>query len=305
MLKNLTRLVSFRACPSTSSLGKSTSNAWKLGVLSGNQVLDLSSIDPSIPSDLKSVLQQDSLLRNIRQLSSAIPSNQSHLLPLSDLQIGSPIHNPEKVVCVGLNYQDHAQEAGLALPADPVLFSKFASSIIGQNDEIIKPEETSELDYEVELVVVIGREGRRISPGEAFNYVAGYTVGNDVSARDWQLKRAGGQWLMGKTWDTFAPIGPAVLLTDPSFDPHKLGVRCYLNGNLMQNSSTSNLHFKIDQLLWFISKIVTLKPGDLIFTGTPGGVGMARKPPVFMKHGDLVECEIDLIGKLSNKVVSK
>lgn len=179
----------------------------------------------------------------------------------------------------------------------------------GTGDNIVKPKQTQELDYEVELVLVIGKEGKNIPRAEALQYVGGYTVGNDVSARDWQIKKPGGQWMLGKTWDTFAPIGPSILLnplllssTDP-FNPNNLGVRCILNGTTVQNSNTREFIFDVGTMIEYISQIVTLKPGDLIFTGTPHGVGMGRKPQLWMKAGDIVQCEIDDLGTISNTVV--
>jgi len=196
---------------------------------------------------------------------------------------------------------DHVKETGRNPPKEPVLFSKYASAIVGPDDPIMKPAETSELDYEVELVVVIGKEGKSIPEKDALDYVVGYTVGHDVSARDWQYNRGGGQWMAGKTFDTFSPIGPSIV-TNIS-NPNNLGIRCILNGQTVQQSSTSQFIFKTEQLISYISKIVTLRPGDLIFTGTPPGVGVARKPPLFMKHGDTVTCEIDEIGRLTNKIL--
>jgi len=226
----------------------------------------------------------------------------SNVISANEVKIRAPIYNPEKIICVGLNYLDHAIEAGMKPPPEPVLFSKYASAIIGSDDAIVKPKETEELDWEVELVVVIGKEGRRISEANALSHVAGYTVGHDVSARDWQLKKPGAQWQSGKTWDTFAPIGPAIV-TKVS-NPHNLGIKCILNGETVQNSNTGQLIFKTEKLISYISTICTLKPGDLIFTGTPPGVGMGRKPPRYMKIGDKVECVIDEIGSITNTVVA-
>jgi len=182
-----------------------------------------------------------------------------------------------------------------------MFFKIFPSAIIGNGDNIIKPEETNELDWEVELVAVIGKEGKNIKESEALDYIFGYTVGNDVSARDWQLKKGGGQWLLGKTWDTFAPIGPAIVTKVN--DPHNLGIRCILNGKSVQDSNTKQFIFNLNQMISYASRVFTLKPGDLIFTGTPPGVGMGRKPQVWMKPGDKVTVEIDEIGSITNNVV--
>jgi len=290
MLKNLTRLVSFR--PSNAP-----TLSWRVGALYGDQLIDLSSAH--LPSDMKLFLSGGP---TVLQATKQIISSGKHRIPLSQISIGPPIANPEKIICVGLNYRDHAMEAGLPLPTEPIIFSKFSSAIIGAGDTIVKPEETNELDYEVELVVVIGKEGKSIPVSKAFDHIAGYTIGNDVTARDWQLKKPGGQWLMGKTFDTFAPIGPAILLKDDAFDAEKLGIRCYLNDQLVQNSRTDQLVFGLGEIIARVSKVFTLKVGDLIFTGTPGGVGFGRKPPVFLKAGDCVRCEIDHVGELKNQV---
>jgi 2-keto-4-pentenoate hydratase/2-oxohepta-3-ene-1,7-dioic acid hydratase in catechol pathway len=181
----------------------------------------------------------------------------------------------------------------------------------GTGENIVKPNQTKELDYEVELVLVIGKEGKNIPRSQALQYIGGYTVGNDVSARDWQLRKPGTQWMVGKTWDTFAPIGPSILLnpllyapSDTSFNPDNLNVRCILNGNTVQNSNTKDFIFNVSIMIEYISQIVTLKPGDLIFTGTPQGVGMGRKPQLWMQPGDKVRCEIDELGAIENTIVS-
>ena len=215
----------------------------------------------------------------------------------------APLDNPEKIICIGKNYADHAKEMGGAPPEIPVVFSKFASSIIGPSANIQLPAISDQVDYEAELVVVIGKRGRDISESNAMSHVFGYTCGNDISSRDWQKGRPGGQWLVGKTFDTFCPIGPWIVTADEIGDPHSLGIQMRLNGQVMQDSNTSQMIFSIPVLISHISKFVTLKPGDLIFTGTPDGVGAGRTPPVFLKPGDQVEVEIDGVGILQNSVV--
>jgi len=199
-----------------------------------------------------------------------------------------------------LNYRDHAIETGAEIPTEPVVFSKFPSTLIGHGDTIRLPKVSSEVDYEAELVVVVGREGKHIAADQAMQHVFGYTCGHDVSARDWQKGRPGGQWLLGKTFDTFAPVGPALATTAEVQDPSNLQVRMRLNGDLVQDSTTAQLIFGIPQLIAHLSQIVTLRPGDLIFTGTPPGVGAARKPPLFLKPGDRCEVEIESLGTLRN-----
>jgi 2-keto-4-pentenoate hydratase/2-oxohepta-3-ene-1,7-dioic acid hydratase in catechol pathway len=216
-----------------------------------------------------------------------------------------PVSDPRKIICLGLNYRDHAAESGVPVPSEPILFSKYSTSLIGQDATILLPSVSSEVDYEAELVVVIGTGGRDIERGDAWRHVAGYTIGHDVSARDWQLNKPGKQWMAGKTFDTFAPVGPVLVTTDEIPDPHALGIRLRLNGRTMQDSNTSQLVFQIDEVIAYLSQIFTLEPGDLIFTGTPPGVGMARKPPVWLKDGDVVEVEIDGLGTLRNPVARR
>jgi 2-keto-4-pentenoate hydratase/2-oxohepta-3-ene-1,7-dioic acid hydratase in catechol pathway len=214
----------------------------------------------------------------------------------------APILHPGKVLCIGLNYRDHAAESNMAVPTEPVVFCKFASAIIGPEAPIILPPDSAEVDYEAEFVFVIGKRARNVSASEAMNYVAGYTCGHDVSARDYQLKRGGGQWNIGKAFDTFAPLGPVLVTADEGLDPHNLPIRCVVNGETLQNSSTSQFIFNLPQLVEYLSHVMTLEPGDVVFTGTPPGVGFARKPPVFLKDGDVAEIQIDGIGTLRNPV---
>jgi 2-keto-4-pentenoate hydratase/2-oxohepta-3-ene-1,7-dioic acid hydratase in catechol pathway len=215
----------------------------------------------------------------------------------------APVPDPQKIVCLGLNYRDHAAESGSPIPREPILFSKYATALIGHGDNIVLPPVSREVDYEAELVIVIGKRGRNIPESQALAHVAGYTVGHDVSARDWQLKKDGKQWMAGKTFDTFAPVGPVLVTADEVPDPHNLPIRLRLNGQTMQDSNTKQMIFNVGATLAYLSQVFTLEPGDLIFTGTPPGVGMARKPPVYLKGGDVVEVEIEGIGLLRNPVV--
>ncbi|MFL5240587.1 MAG: fumarylacetoacetate hydrolase family protein [Gemmataceae bacterium] len=266
----------------------------------GDRFIDLQAADPLLPSTLKGLLagSPKSLERALAaaQKPGAKSYDQSvKLLP--------PIPDPEKIICLGLNYRDHAAESGVPIPKDPVLFSKYATALIGPDDAIVLPSISQEVDYEAELVIVVGRSGRHIRPEDALSYVAGYTIGHDVSARDWQLKKDGKQWMAGKTFDTFAPIGPALVTADEVPDPHNLPIRLRLNGKIMQDSNTREMIFDVKTILAHLSKIFTLHPGDLVFTGTPPGVGMVRKPPVYLKAGDVVEVEIEGLGILRNPVV--
>jgi 2-keto-4-pentenoate hydratase/2-oxohepta-3-ene-1,7-dioic acid hydratase in catechol pathway len=214
-----------------------------------------------------------------------------------------PIPDPPKIVCIGLNYRDHAAESGAPIPKEPVLFSKYATALIGHGAPIVLPPVSQEVDYEAELVIVIGKRGRHVNKDQAMSYVAGYTIGHDVSARDWQLKKDGKQWMVGKTFDTFAPTGPHLVTTDEVPDPHSLPIRLRLNGQRMQESTTKQMIFGVGEIVAYLSQVFTLEPGDLIFTGTPPGVGFARKPPVFLKPGDVAEVEIEGLGVLRNPVV--
>lgn len=211
----------------------------------------------------------------------------------------APIPNPEKVVCVGLNYRDHAEEGDNPIPDEPVLFSKFPTAVTGPRSPIEwDPGYTKRVDYEAELVVVIGEETRRVDPEDALECVAGYLVGNDVSARD--LQHGDGQWVRGKSLDTFAPIGPELVTADEVDDPHDLEIWAEVNGERLQESSTANLIFGVDELVSFCSRAFTLEPGDLIFTGTPPGVGVYRDPPVLLEAGDEVTIGIEGLGELTN-----
>jgi 2-keto-4-pentenoate hydratase/2-oxohepta-3-ene-1,7-dioic acid hydratase in catechol pathway len=225
-------------------------------------------------------------------------------ISLSDVQILAPVVGMEKIICIGTNYAEHAREMGGEPPTIPVVFSKFPSAIIGPGDPVVHPAICTKLDFEAELVVVIGKDGRHIARENAWDHVLGYCSGNDISARDWQKEKPGGQWLLGKTFDTFAPLGPMIVTRDEIPDPHQLPIQFRLNGEVMQDSNTDQLIFSIDFLISHLSQFFTLKRGDLIFTGTPPGVGAGRKPPIWLKPGDLMEVEIADLGVLRNPVVS-
>jgi 2-keto-4-pentenoate hydratase/2-oxohepta-3-ene-1,7-dioic acid hydratase in catechol pathway len=277
-------------------------NEVRPGVLVGDQVIDLKAA--GLPVDetgdlLRIVRGGDAMLERVRE---AINSATRRAIDLDDVTLTAPLHNPSKIIAVGLNYIDHCEEAKLPVPKEPVLFTKWPNSITGPYDDLSWPEDvTREVDYEVELGVVIGRRGRNISEKDALDYVCGYTVVNDVSARDLQFANAK-QWDRGKSLDTFCPWGPWIVTRDEIPDPHKLDVRTVLNGKEMQKSNTSKLVFNINQIIAYASQGTTLQPGDLIPTGTPFGVGFSRTPPVFLKHGDVCECEVEDIGKIINKV---
>ena len=211
---------------------------------------------------------------------------------------------PPAIYCTGLNYRKHAEETGLRLPQFPVLFMKAPTAVQNPGDPILIPVHLAshEVDYECELAVVIGRTAKNVSRENALNYVLGYTCANDVSARDWQVKFSGGQWCRGKTFDTFAPLGPCIVTPDEIPNPNDLAIRTILNGVTMQDSNTSDMIFDIPALVEFFSGSTTLLPGTVILTGTPSGVGMARKPPVWLKPGDVVTVDIEKVGSLTNPV---
>jgi 2-keto-4-pentenoate hydratase/2-oxohepta-3-ene-1,7-dioic acid hydratase in catechol pathway len=225
------------------------------------------------------------------------------IFPKRDLHILGPISAEErpKVICIGLNYADHAAESGSKVPDDPMMFAKYSSTLCGPGDNIVAPLNHSKMDYEVELVVVIGKRAHRVPQREAYDYVAGYTCGHDVSERAFQ--KGDGQWLRAKSSDTFAPIGPVIVTKDEISEPHALKLGTKVNGEVRQNSSTSQIIFQVPKLVEFISSYVTLDPGDLIFTGTPPGVGFGMRPPQYLKAGDVVEVWVEKIGSVTNTVV--
>lgn len=262
------------------------------------QYVSLSHFDPSIPNAMREMLQQ---VNGIAKCRVAFAKGvQTELRITGSLQ--APVRRPSKVICIGLNYRDHAAESGMEIPSEPVVFGKFGNTIIGPGEAICIPSACKQVDYEAELVVVIGKRGREIPREEAFSYVAGYCNGHDVSARDWQIGKPGKQWLLGKTPDTFAPIGPWLVTADEVDDPHALDISLTLNGETMQSGNTREFIFGVDEVVSYVSQIVTLEPGDLIFTGTPPGVGMARDPQVWLQDGDVTEVTIQGLGTLSNPV---
>jgi 2-keto-4-pentenoate hydratase/2-oxohepta-3-ene-1,7-dioic acid hydratase in catechol pathway len=224
-------------------------------------------------------------------------------IPFEKAAFRAPIPRPPKIICIGLNYRDHAAEAKMTIPDVPTVFSKYATSVTGHGCPIVLPKNSVKPDYEAEFAVVIGKGGRHISEDRWREHVFGYTIVNDVSARDFQM--ATSQWMMGKTFDTFAPMGPAIVTADEIADPHNLKIALRLNGELLQNSNTSNLIFGVGKLIAFLSSVFTLEPGDVISTGTPAGVGFAHKPPKWLKAGDTVEVEVEGIGTLVNPVVAE
>jgi len=230
--------------------------------------------------------------------------NQSKCAKIdTSVRLGAPLKDPSKIVCVGLNYSKHAKESGMQIPDEPVLFFKATTAICGPYDEVMLPKNGTKTDWEVELAVVIGKKASYVSVQDAMNYVAGYTLHNDISERGFQLERSG-QWVKGKSCDTFAPLGPFMATQDEIEDPHNLNLWLKLNGNLLQDSNTSDFVFNIPTVVSYISQFMTLLPGDIISTGTPSGVGLGFDPPKYLKPGDLMELGIDQLGTSKQEVIA-
>jgi 2-keto-4-pentenoate hydratase/2-oxohepta-3-ene-1,7-dioic acid hydratase in catechol pathway len=273
------------------------SRAPMVGVISGDQMFPV----PSRYSDMCAFLAGgDAALAEAKALASG-ESGQNERYRLDQVRLLAPVPRPGKIIAVGLNYRDHAIETKQEVPTSPVIFAKFPSSINGPDADVVIPGSDPQVDYEAELAVVMGRRTKGVSEADALDYVAGYMPLNDVSARRWQF--ADKQWVRGKSCDTFCPTGPWLTTADAVRDPHALKIQMRVNGKTVQDSNTSNLIFRIPALIAFISEAITLEPGDVIATGTPDGVGVFRKPPVFLKAGDVMEIEIEGLGTLRNRIV--
>ena len=268
----------------------------RIGAVAGSEIVDLQSADASLPGTVLGVIEAEA----VEAVSRAVESGAGTRMPLADARLASPIPRPPKIVCVGLNYLDHATEQNVPLPEHPLLFSKATSSVVGPYDDVVLPAESEQVDYEVELAVVIGKIATAVSEADAYDYVAGYTVANDVSARDIQFRQQ--QWHQGKSYDTFCPMGPWLVTKDEIPDPNALAVKLTLNGTVLQDSNTDNLIFNIPTLVSRISSAMTLLPGDVISTGTPAGVGVFRDPKILLKAGDYMETWVEGIGTLKNHV---
>ncbi|MCY4537347.1 MAG: fumarylacetoacetate hydrolase family protein [Chloroflexi bacterium] len=265
-----------------------------------NAIADLQAADASLPPSIRALLEAGpSALRK----AAAAAEAANDLVDTATVNLAAPIPNPDKILCIGLNYADHAAESGQPLPDYPIVFSKYSNTLIGAGDAIVLPKVTEMVDYEAELGFVIGKRARHVSEDDALEYVAGYLNVNDVSARDYQTRTS--QWTMGKSFDTFAPMGPALVTADEVPDPQDLAIRLWIGDEALQDSSTSQLIFNVPQLVANISEVMTLIPGDIVSTGTPPGVGAARRPPRWLRPGETVNMEIEGLGVLSNPVMAE
>lgn len=284
-----------------------TDNGPRAGILVGDRVLALYRVpQEGMPLTAAELLASEEALSRAGGLLERARKDddfrERFSVPLAQTRLLAPIPRPGKVVCLGLNYRDHAAESGADVPSEPVIFGKACTSVIGPGDAIVLPEASQKVDYEVELAFVIGRGGREIAAADAMKHVAGYTVLNDVSARDYQMEKPGRQWYLAKSFDTFCPIGPWIVTADEIEDPHSLRLTCEVSGQLMQSSSTAQMVFHIPEIVEYISRVFTLEVGDVVATGTPPGVGFARTPPRFLRRGDTVVCTVEKVGTLENPV---
>ncbi|AMH05054.1 5-carboxymethyl-2-hydroxymuconate isomerase [Achromobacter xylosoxidans] len=276
---------------------------YAIGKIDGTYVVDLNASDPLLPTTMLDLFNAGpSALGRAKNLS----AEQGVVYPLSDVRLEAPISNPTKFLAIGLNYRKHAleaQEVGVKVPEAQVWFNKQVSCINGPFDPVYLPRVSEKLDYEAELGVIIGRRARNVSAAEARSVVAGYFICNDVTARDWQM--ASPTWTLGKSFNTHGPIGPWIVTADEIEDPQALSLRMKVNGEVRQEANTSEMIHSLWDQIEYLSKVMTLEPGDLLATGTPSGVGVAMKPPVFLKAGDVMRVEIDGIGHIENVVVAE
>jgi 2-keto-4-pentenoate hydratase/2-oxohepta-3-ene-1,7-dioic acid hydratase in catechol pathway len=295
-------LVSYRA--------RGSSTAWRTGIAHEQAVVDASAYllsraeVASGQADLsvRALLQQgQQALKEVFAWAKPQFEARSGLLSLDALDMGPPVPDPDKIICLGVNYREHAAEAQQELPAVPMFFAKFRNSLIGPTSPILLPRVSTQIDYEGELAVIIGQRCKEVAEQEALQYVAGYTIMNDVSARDVQMQTS--QWTAGKALDTFAPMGPGIVLASSIPNPQTLTLTTRVNEQVVQHDTTANMVFSVASTIAFLSSLMTLEPGDIIATGTPSGVGFKRTPPLFLHDGDVVEVEIERIGRIRNPVI--
>lgn len=281
-------------------LARFQSDHGRIGLVLDDELLDLEAAIPELPGSMPA------LLENLDELRPAIERAQRSgqgRIPLSEARLLAPVERPPKFLAVGVNYSSHAEEASLEAPADPLVFNKQSTCVVGPEDQIFRPLASEQLDYEGELAFVIGRRCRHVPRDRAAEVIGGYMVTNDVSVRDWQLRSP--TWTMGKSWDTHGPIGPWIVTPDELPDPHGLDVRTWVNGELRQDGNTRDLIFDCFAQVEALSRVFTLEPGDVIATGTPAGVGALMEPPAWLAAGDVVRVEIGGIGRIENEVIDE
>jgi 2-keto-4-pentenoate hydratase/2-oxohepta-3-ene-1,7-dioic acid hydratase in catechol pathway len=275
------------------------SGTTRIGVVDGDEVVDLSAAAPELPRDMLAFLEAGSIAMQAANAAVA----EGKRLPLAEVHLEAPVARPPKFLAIGLNYADHVAETGMDTPEHVMIFNKQSTCVTGPTDPVHVPKVSHVLGYEGELGIVIGKRGRHVSRENAADYIAGYVIVDDVTVRDWQFHTP--TWTMGKSFDTHGPTGPWIVTTDEITNPHQLDLRTYVNDELRQESNTKQLIFDCFYLVEHISKAFTLEPGDIIATGTPGGAGLLRKPPVLLKDGDVVRVEIDGIGQIENPVIDE
>jgi len=266
----------------------------KPGLWKESRIIDLKKINPEIP-DFDVEFFEKGWLEKVKQITDAGEK--------MDVRIGCPVCSPSKIICLGKNYSEHAKEGGFSNPERPLLFCKTPNTLNGPYDPIVLPKGSVQVDWEVELAVIIGKKGKRINKKDAFPHIAGFTILNDVSGRDAQFSDS--QWFRGKSFDGFAPVGPCIVTPDEIEDVQNLRLTTTVSGNVMQDGNTKDMIFDIPTIIEYISEDITLLPGDILSTGTPSGVGIFRDPPVVLKPGDVVECKIEGIGSIKNEVIER
>ena len=274
--------------------------AWHVGMMRDQEVIDASAYVSNDGKSYSTVQELLPLFDEVCAWASQQFDARNRVLSLDTLELGPPVLNPDKILCLGVNYREHAAEAQQAIPAAPMIFAKFRNCLIGPTSPILLPRVSTRIDYEGELAVIIGKRCKSVTEQEALGYVAGYSIMNDVSARDIQAQTS--QWTAGKALDTFAPLGPGIVPTSQIPDPQTLTLITRVNGQEVQHDSTANMIFSVASAIAFLSSLMTLEPGDILATGTPSGVGFKRTPPLFLQDGDVVEVEIECIGSLRNPV---
>jgi 2-keto-4-pentenoate hydratase/2-oxohepta-3-ene-1,7-dioic acid hydratase in catechol pathway len=291
------RIITYRSNPQ---------EPWQAGIEQNGQVIAATAVHSydQHPHTVRALIEAgpEALAKALANARDVFQAANQPLLSLESLELHAPIPDPEKIICLGVNYADHAAESNMSLPAYPVLFPKYRNSLTGPFSPIVLPRFSEQIDYEGELAVIIGQTCKDVSEQDALQYVAGYSILDDVSARDWQFLSS--QWMAGKAIDTFAPMGPGIVPASEIPDPQALRITTRVNGETLQDSNTRHMIFTIAKSIEFISTFMTLVPGDIISTGTPSGVGFSRKPPIFLRQGDVVDVEIEGVGLISNKVLN-